>query len=207
MGSKGSQIAALAAAIYVLGTPLFAQTNEDWALCLGRDFASPDLPIKGCTAVIQTGRQVLRNLATAYNNRGVAYRLEAKYEEAIRDFDEAIRLVPDDAHAFNNRGVAYRNMGNFDRAVADYDRAISIKSDFTAAYYNRGLVLADKKQYAKAISDFTTVLQVDAKNAMVLYRRGTAYLNSGDAKNGNADLAEARAISPNIAADVNRAEP
>ena len=137
--SKGSQIAALAAAIYVLGTPLFAQTNEDWALCLGRDFASPDLPIKGCTAVIQTGRQVLRNLATAYNNRGVAYRLEAKYEEAIRDFDEAIRLVPDDAHAFNNRGVAYRNMGNLDRAVADYDRAISIKSDFKAAYYNRGL--------------------------------------------------------------------
>jgi tetratricopeptide (TPR) repeat protein len=98
-------------------------------------------------------------------------------------------------------------MGNFDRAVADYDRAISIKSDFTAAYYNRGLVLADKKQYAKAISDFTTVLQVDPKNAMALYRRGTAYLNSGDAKNGNADLAEARAISPNIAADVNRAEP
>jgi tetratricopeptide (TPR) repeat protein len=88
------------------------------ALCLGQDLSSPDLPIQGCTAVIQTGRKLLDRLATAYNNRGVAYRLKAEYDRAIEDFDEAIKLRPNFANAFNNRAVAYRNNGDLDHALA-----------------------------------------------------------------------------------------
>ena len=186
------------------GAPAFAQTPQDWALCLGGDLSTPDLPIEGCTAIIKTGRQVLRRLASAYNNRGVAYRVKANYGAAIDDFNEAIRLVPDFANAFNNRGVAYRNMGDLDRAVADYDQAIRIEPDYVAALYNRGLALAEKREYGKAISDFTAVLRVDPQNPTVLYRRGTTYLNSGNIEAGNADLAEAKSIKPNIAEDVSR---
>jgi len=187
--------------------PTLAQSAQDWTNCLAGDLSTPDLPIEGCTAVIRTGEQVLRRLAAAYNNRGVAYRVKANYAQAIDDFNEAIRLVPNYANAFNNRGVAYRNMGDLDRAVADYDQAILIKPDYVAAFYNRGLALADKKQYAKAISDFTAVLRVDPKNPTVLYRRGTIYLNSGDIEAGNADLAEAKAIKPDIAEDIRRGGP
>lgn len=127
-----------------------------------------DVPIEGCTAVIKTGEQILRRLAVAYNNRGVAYRRKANYAQAIEDFNETIRLEPSNANAFNNRGVAYRNMGDLDRALADYDHAILIKPDYWAALYNRGLALTDKQEYAKAISDFTTVLQADPQNPLVL---------------------------------------
>src|SRR6202022_4636422 len=154
-----SLVIALMVASCFQGAPTFAQTPQDWALCVGQD-VTPDLPIEGCTAIIKTGREVLRRLASAYNNRGVAYRVKANYAEAIDDFNEAIRLVPDFANAFNNRGVAYRNMGDLDRAVADYDQAIRIKPDYVAAFYNRGLALADKRESSKAISDFTTVLRV-----------------------------------------------
>jgi tetratricopeptide (TPR) repeat protein len=187
--------------------PSLAQTPQDWALCLGGDLNTPDLPIEGCTAIIRTGRQALDRLATAYNNRGVAYRRKANYGQAIDDFNEALRLEPDYASAFNNRGVAYRNMGDLDRAVADYDQAIRLKPDYLAAYYNRGLALADKREYGKAISDFTALLRVDPKNPIVLYRRGTVYLNNGDIEAGNADLAEAKAIKPDIAEDVSRDGP
>jgi tetratricopeptide (TPR) repeat protein len=187
--------------------PTLAQTPQDWANCLTGDLSTPDLPIEGCTAVIQTGNQVLRRLAAAYNNRGVAHRVKANYAQAIDDFNEAIRLVPDNANAFNNRGVAYRNMGDLDRAVADYDQAIRIKPDYVAAFYNRGLALADKREYGKAISDFTTVLRVDPKNPTVLFRRGTTYLSSGDFEAGNADLAAAKAIKPDIAEDIRRGGP
>ena len=202
-----SLVIALMVASCFQGAPTFAQTPQDWALCIGQDVSTPDLPIEGCTAIIKTGRQVLRRLASAYNNRGVAYRVKANYGEAIDDFNEAIRLVPDFANAFNNRGVAYRNMGDLDRAVADYDQAIRIKPDYIAAFYNRGLALADKREYRRAISDFTAVLRVDPKNPTVLYRRGTAYLNGGDIEAGNADLAEAKAIKPDIAEDISRGGP
>jgi tetratricopeptide (TPR) repeat protein len=189
------------------GPPTFAQTPQDWAHCLGGDLSTPDVPIEGCTAIIKTGEQVLRRLAAAYNNRGVAYRVKANYGQSIDDFNEAIRLVPDNANAFNNRGVAYRNMGDLDRAVADYDQAIRIKADYVAAFYNRGLALSDKREYAKAISDFTAVLRVDPRNPTVLYRRGTTYLDSGNIEAGNADLAEAKAIKPDIAEDISRGGP
>ena len=189
------------------GMPTLAQTTQDWANCLTGDLSTPDVPIEGCTAVIKTGEQVLRRLAAALNNRGVAHRVKGDYAQAIDDFNEAIRLVPNNANAFNNRGVAYRNMGDLDRAVVDYDQAIRIKPDYTAAFYNRGLALADKREYAKAISDFTTVLQVDPKNPVVLYRRGTTYLNSGNLEAGNADLSEAKTIKPDIAEDIARGGP
>jgi tetratricopeptide (TPR) repeat protein len=185
----------------------FAQSSQDWVHCLRGDLSTPDVPIEGCTAVIKTGEQVLRNIATAYNNRGVAYRLKGNYEQAIDDFNEAIRLAPKNANAFNNRGVAYRNIGDLDRAVADYDQAISIRPDYLAAFYNRGLVLNDKREYAKAISDFTAALEVDSKNPAVLYRRGTTYLNNGDIELGSADLAAAKAIKPDIAEDIRRGGP
>jgi tetratricopeptide (TPR) repeat protein len=187
--------------------PALAQSTEDWAHCLRGDLRTPDVPIEGCTVVIKTGDQILRNLATAYNNRGVAYRLKANYPQAIDDFNEAIRLVPKNASAFNNRGVAYRNMGDLDRAIADYDQAINLKPDYVAAFYNRGLALADKREYVKAISDFNVVLHVDSKNPTALYRRGTAYLNNGDLEVGNADLAAAKALNPNIADDIRRGGP
>jgi tetratricopeptide (TPR) repeat protein len=198
---------ALMAAGFIQNAPTLAQTPQDWANCLAGDLSTPDLPIAGCTVVIETGNQVLRRLASAYNNRGVAYRVKANYGEAINDFNEAIRLVPDFANAFNNRGVAYRNMGELDRAVADYDQAIRIEPDYIAAFYNRGLALAGKREYGKAISDFTTVLRVDPKNPTVLYRRGTTYLSSGDIEAGNADLAAAKAIKPDIAEDISRGGP
>jgi tetratricopeptide (TPR) repeat protein len=200
-------VAALTMTSLLQSTPALAQTTQDWTNCLAGDLSTPDVPIEGCTAVIKTGEQVLRRLATAYNNRGVAHRLKANYDLAIKDFNEAIRLEPKYANAFNNRGVAYRNIGDLDRAVADYDQAILIKPDYFAAFYNRGLALTEKNEYAKAISDFTTVLQADPKNPLVLYRRGATYLKSGDVDAGNADLAAAKTIKPDIEEEIRRGGP
>ena len=98
-------------------------------------------------------------------------------------------------------------MGDLDRAVADYDQAIAIKPDYVAAFYNRGLALTDKGEYAKAIADFTAVLRVDPKNPTVLYRLGATLMKSGDVETGNADVAEAKAIKPDIEEDIRRGEP
>jgi tetratricopeptide (TPR) repeat protein len=124
---------ALTIVVCLHATSALAQTPQDWARCLGQDLSSPDFPIQGCTAVIQAGRQMLDQLATAYNNRGVAYRIKGEYDKAIDDFNEAIKLRPSYANAFNNRGVAHRNKGDLNGALADYDQAIRLKPDYAAA--------------------------------------------------------------------------
>ena len=175
-----------------------AQTDEDFTICLRQDLSSPDLAIKGCTAIIETGRKILGRLATAYNNRGVAFRNKQQYGKAIGDFDEAIRLEPHFTTAFNNRAVAYRNKGDLDRALADYDEAIHLEPNYVAAFYNRGLVLMDKGEFRRAIDDFTVVLQAGPPIAIVLYRRSQARARSGDSDGAEADLAAAQAIKSDI---------
>ena len=47
------------------------------------------------------------SIATAYINRGIAWNDKEEYDKAIADFNEAIRLDPEDAQAYIDRGDAW----------------------------------------------------------------------------------------------------
>ena len=95
--------AILVAAVLLGALPgdALAQTlPEAWTWCRGND---PDRLIRGCSAIIRSGREAPDNLAWAFFNRGRALSDQARYDRAIRDFDEAIRLDPGYPDAFNSR--------------------------------------------------------------------------------------------------------
>ena len=79
----------------------------EWKQCLGLEGPIVDTVIDGCTTIIQSSQEAREKLATAFDNRGVAYRLKGDYERALQDYDQATRLNPDNANAFNNRGIIY----------------------------------------------------------------------------------------------------
>lgn len=58
---------------------------------------------------------------------------------AIKDYDEAVRLNPQDADAYNNRGFAYNNLGQFHLAIEDFDEAVRLNPEVAKAYVNRGI--------------------------------------------------------------------
>ena len=63
-----------------------------------------------------------------------------EYENAIRDFDEAIRLDPDYHLAYYTRGTLYSSkLQDHARAVQDLDKCIELNSQFPLAYQNRGV--------------------------------------------------------------------
>ena len=61
----------------------------------------------------------------AYNS-GTEYLEQEQYNQAIVDFDEAIRLDPEYANAYYNRGIAYGNLGQQELADRDFARAKSL---------------------------------------------------------------------------------
>ena len=93
--------------------------------------------------------------AEAYNNRGNVYYNQGKYDLAIADYNESIRLNnPKLWLPYNNRGIVYDDQGKYDLAIADYNQAIQLNPKLAHAYYGRGLTYKAKRNIEKAISDF-----------------------------------------------------
>ena len=121
-------------ALALSGAARAQSRDENWAWC--KD-TNPHFSISACTALIQSGRETATGLAVAFYNRGNAYNKNGRYDRAIADYDQAIRLDPNQAHAFRNRGAVYAAKGQYDRAIQDYDQAILLDPHDAGAFNNR----------------------------------------------------------------------
>lgn len=69
------------------------EESQEWRWCTKVDTTtSLDAQIGGCTTVIQSGRETNQKLATALDNRGLAYFHKRDYDRATADLDSAIRV-------------------------------------------------------------------------------------------------------------------
>ena len=80
-----------------------------------------------------------------------------KYKEAIKIFDEAIKLNLKNANIYHNRGAAKLHLGQHIDAIDDYNQAIELKSDEALFYSNRGITKSHLGQHADAINDCNKV--------------------------------------------------
>jgi len=155
-----------------------------------------DTKVSGCTAVIRSGQWQGKELAWAYNNRGLAYTYLGNPARAIEDYDQALRLDPGLAVAYLGRGVVYRNLGEHARAIEDYDEALRLDPDDAAAYRNRGIAYGTLGEYRRAIEDFDQALRLDAGFASAYNSRGFAYYKLGELTRAIEDYDEALRLDP-----------
>lgn len=136
--------------------------------------------------------------AQAVFNRGNALDEKGQFDRAIQDYDQAIKLNPNYAMAFNNRGYVWDERHDFDRAIKDYDRAIDLNPQYAQAFNNRGVAYAHKGDWDRAIRDYDRAIELDPGYAAAFYNRGIAKLKNGKMRDGNADIATAKAVNPDI---------
>ena len=108
---------------------------------------------------------VRSGVALAYEHRANCYRELGKFEKAIDDYSESVKLMSDNLTAYNSRGEIYEMLGELEKAVADYNAAIKTdaydyheSSDFL---YNRGRAYYLLKKYDEAASDFIEAIEYD----------------------------------------------
>jgi tetratricopeptide (TPR) repeat protein len=149
--------------------------------------------------------------AVAHFNRGMAFEEAGKYDDAIREFTEAVRLYPNYAEAYYNRGSIYfilrldtnRAIADLtDRAIADFSEVIRLNPNHSAAYGFRGSLYLDNHNYDRAIGDFTEAIRIGhlSEEAMLNYLgRGEAYFNIRSYDNAIADFTEVIRIDSSFA--------
>jgi tetratricopeptide (TPR) repeat protein len=76
-----------------------------------------------CTSLIESKKLDGEDLAKVFAIRGNAYRNMSQFVQAIQDYDQAIKLNPDDAETFYNRGAAKKAIGDEAGGGADMKKA------------------------------------------------------------------------------------
>jgi tetratricopeptide (TPR) repeat protein len=127
--------------------------------CMDVNAKDPNVAVRSCTAVIDSGKLSKHDLMAAYLNRGEAHKNQKEYEMALRDFTQSI-AIDATAIAFNGRGVVYDLMGDFEHALQDYAEAIRLQPDFALPFNNRGLVFAEKEDDQLALQDFSKAISL-----------------------------------------------
>lgn len=87
-------------------------------------------------------------------DRGVAKYEEGRYDEAITDYTDAIRLDPKIPFTYLRRAGVYVDKGDYDKAIADYTETIRLDAESADAYHGRGVAYEKKGDDAKAKADF-----------------------------------------------------
>lgn len=132
--------------------------SKNWKDCESRE---PDRMIRGCSPIIKAGKDTRKNLAIAYNNRGIAYREKGEYDRAIADFTQAIKLNPKDVNPYLNRGVAYEKKREYDLAIADYTQAIKLNSKYAYPYNNLAWTYYKSDRPAEGLPHVLKFLELD----------------------------------------------
>jgi tetratricopeptide (TPR) repeat protein len=143
--------------------PASAQTNQQVEWCNGEDNATPEVSIRGCTAVVQSSEHIAPDeLAIVFNNRGIAYFKNGQSENAIQDYDRAIRLRSNFVSALISRGFAYLDTQNYGAAIADFDAALKVHPANAASLYGRGLANRARGDPAGANADIAAAQRLDS---------------------------------------------
>ena len=112
--------------------------------------------------------------AAAFFARGVINNNLDKHDEALSDFNEAIRLNPNFAEAYLSRGLVNSNLDKHDEALSDFNETIRLNPNSAEAYLSRGLVNSNLGKHDEAILDLNEVIRLKPNDAQVYFLRGLA---------------------------------
>ncbi|NMX21940.1 hypothetical protein C5S30_05820 [ANME-1 cluster archaeon GoMg4] len=142
-------------------------------------------------------------LIREYLLRGYAFNAIRQFESAIRNFDKALKLEPEEnkakATAYRNRGVAYSRLTRYEEAIKDFDRAIVLKPEYVDAYTVRGDAYAKLGRYEEALRDFNKAIELDPEYAVAHDARGCFYLDLEQYDEAISDFTTAIALDPDYA--------
>ena len=136
-------------------------------------------------------------LAEQKNDEGWRAWDNKNFEQALKLFDEAVKLNSNNCRGYCGRGTAYSDLQNYEQAIKDFNQAIKINPNYSLAYNNRGLAYYYLKNYTQAISDYNQAIELNPNDSEVYYNRGLAYKNLQNYEQAISDYNKAIKLNQN----------
>ena len=148
--------------------------------------------LSGCaTSSVNTAKQ--KKLSTSYAQLATSLIVSGHYPEAIKEFQNSIRINPQNFSAHHNLAIAYMAIERLDLAEQSIKDALNINPDYTKAQNTLSKIMIEKKEYDRAIRLALLTLQdltyseVDKSYENI----GLAYLKKGQNKEAGRYLQKA----------------
>jgi tetratricopeptide (TPR) repeat protein len=110
--------------------------------------------------------------ADYHYNFGLTLMAVERFDDALAEFEEAIRNQFDHAAAYLNRGVALQRLNRHEEALKMYDAAIRIDSGYVEAYDNRGIALNQLGRHLDAVNSYDRAIELRPTSPLLWNKRG-----------------------------------
>jgi tetratricopeptide (TPR) repeat protein len=175
-------------------------TADDREIC--HFFLYGDKALDACSRLIRRNPRDVH----AYIDRAKVYGwVKGDRDNALADYDAAIRFDPGNAAALFERGKFYA-LKDYDRAITDFDQAIRLDPGNAAIWLERSDANYQKKDYDRAIADCDEVIRLDPKNADAFMKRAWAYERKHDYDRAVADFGQMIRLHPSTFAYEKRGD-
>jgi protein O-mannosyl-transferase len=143
--------------------------------------------------------EVVANNYLAHNNLGIALNSKGQIDEAISQFQQAIRLKPDYAEGHYNLGLSLNEKGQIDEAISQFQQAIGLKPNYAEVHNNLGIALGKEGDTDEAISQFQQAISLSPDYAEAYYNLGIALNKEGRSAQAISQFQTAIRLKPDYA--------
>ena len=135
----------------------------------------------------------------AYASLGNAFLLQDMLEEAVFNYNEALRIRPDYGETHSNLGFALMQQDKIEDAILHYEMALRIVPKKSKIHYNLGIALKKKGDINGAVTHFSEVIRANPNHYKAYFNLGITLKVKGDIEGAVTHFNEAIQINPDFA--------
>ena len=129
-------------------------------------------------------------------NRGTQLLAQGKVDEAVAQYQEAVKLNPEDEDGHYSLAFALARQGNRKAAEEQYLEALRVFPDYLEAHDNLGNLLVADGKFEEAIAHFKAALKISTESASVHNNLGNALARQGHVTEAIPCFREAVRLNP-----------
>jgi tetratricopeptide (TPR) repeat protein len=141
----------------------------------------------------------LPNNTRPHDNLANALLETGRIDEAIAQFQTALRIDPGDAQAHYNLGGVYMQLHRLDDAIGEYEAAVRDAPRFAWAHDNLGTALIMAGRYPEALEQYAEAVQADPEHAQSRYNLANLLVRAGRLGDAIGEYQAAIRLAPEMA--------
>ncbi len=141
--------------------------------------------------------------ATKLISSGNDHYRKGELGEAIRCYNQAIQLEPENSIAWNNKGLILAIAGRFEEALAAHSKAVEIDVDYVDAISNMGMAYAKMDKYDEALTYYNKALEKRPDHEIAWNNKGNLLAKMEKHEEAIKCYEKALQINPNYLAAMN----